>query len=231
MAQHQHTILIVEDEPQAAEMLRMYLAAEGFDLVLAQDGPNGEAAFVQNKPSLVILDIMLPGFDGLELCRRIRARSIVPILMLTARTEDIHKAVGLSVGADDYITKPYSPLELTARIKAHLRRSYDYQDTSTPAKVLGGPRLLLDQQRHEVTFDGVEIELTLLEFKILETLMANPGWAFSRSHLLESIWGHDDEAGEFTVTVHVSNLRKKIETADEQFIKTVRGVGYAYLEE
>ncbi|MEM7347942.1 MAG: response regulator transcription factor, partial [Chloroflexota bacterium] len=201
-------------------------------LVTAEDGPTGEALFRQADPSLVILDIMLPEFDGIELCKRIRATSITPIIMLTARVEEVEKAIGLGAGADDYVTKPYSPLELIARIKAQLRRAYDYQEpTSGNLALLGGPRLLLDPQKHEVMLDGSQVTLTLLEFRILEVLITNPGWAFSRNHLLEKIWGYDGESGEDTVTVHVSNLRKKLGTEPEMFIKTVRGVGYAYQED
>ncbi|MEM7030549.1 MAG: response regulator transcription factor [Chloroflexota bacterium] len=227
-----HTLLIVEDEPQAAQMLEMYLEAAGYALVVAQDGPTGETLFNQVSPSLVVLDIMLPGFDGVELCRRIRANSTTPIIMLTARAQEVEKAVGLGAGADDYVTKPYSPLELIARIKAQLRRAYDYQEpiNSNPT-LLGGPRLLLDPNKHGVTLDGTPVVLTLLEFKVLEVLMTNPGWAFSRSHLLEKVWGYDEEAGEDTVTVHVSNLRKKLGSDGEILVKTIRGVGYAYQED
>lgn len=232
MKQAPHTILIVEDEPQAAQMLQMYLEAEGYTLVVAYDGPTAESLFEQSAPSLVIVDVMLPGFDGLELCRRMRAKSVTPIIMLTAQAEEIQKATGLAVGADDYVTKPYSPLELMARIKAQLRRAYDYHGTTASAPtVLGGARLRLDPLRHEVTLDGTPIPFTVLEFKILEVLMMNAGWVFSRSHLLEKIWGYNEDFGEETVTVHVSNLRKKLGSDADSFIKTVRGVGYIYQEE
>ncbi|MEM7533513.1 MAG: response regulator transcription factor [Chloroflexota bacterium] len=226
-----HTLLVVEDDAQASQMLQLYLESEGFLVAVAKDGPSGEALFHQVSPSMVILDIMLPNFDGMELCRRIRASSVIPIIMLTARAEDIHKALGLGIGADDYITKPYSPLELIARIKAQLRRAYDYQEPPKTEMLLGGPRLRLDPQCYQVTLDNEPLVLTVIEFKILETMMTSPGWAFSRTHLLEKVWGYDDESGEETVTVHVSNLRKKLGNKAETFIKTVRGVGYAYQEE
>lgn len=227
-----HTILIVEDEPQAAQMLQMYLESEGYTLVVAPDGPTGEQLFQASSPSLAIVDVMLPGFDGLELCRRIREKSVMPIIMLTAQAEEIQKATGLAVGADDYVTKPYSPLELMARIKAQLRRAYDYQEpTNSGPTTLGGPRLLLDSNRHSVTLDGEALSLTVLEFKILETLMTNPGWVFSRSHLLEKVWGYEEESGEETVTVHVSNLRKKLGASADSLLQTVRGIGYIYQEE
>jgi DNA-binding response OmpR family regulator len=222
-------ILIVEDEQQTTRMVRYYLEHEGWTMVTASDGPMGEAAFHHEKPELVILDLMLPGFDGLELCRRIRQHSAVPILMLTARAEDNDKAIGLGIGADDYLTKPFSPTEFIARIKALLRRAYQYSDPPRPA-VLGGPRLLLDPVRHVVTFDGGLLDLTLTEYELLEILMANPGWAFTRSHLLEKVRGYDDKTGEETLTAHLSNLRRKLGVEGRALIRTVRGVGYAYSE-
>jgi DNA-binding response OmpR family regulator len=222
-------ILLVEDEPQTAQMVRFYLEREGFSVVTALDGPSGEAAFHRQKPQLAILDIMLPGFDGLELCRRLRQHSNLPILLLTARAQDTDKVIGLGIGADDYLTKPFSPMELIARIKALLRRAYHYQAHDPRPALLGGPRLILAPMRHEVTLDGQALTLTPTEFELLHVLMANSGWAFTRSHLLEKVWGYSDEAGEETVTAHISNLRRKL--GREGFIRTVRGVGYAYEEE
>ncbi len=222
-------ILLVEDEWQAAQMVRLFLERAGFTVVTAPDGPAGEAAFRQHTPHLVILDLMLPGYDGLELCRRLRQHSSLPILMLTARAEDTDKAIGLGIGADDYLTKPFSPTELVARVKALLRRAYQYSEPPRPA-LLGGPRLLLDPGRRQVSLDGRPLDLTPTEFELLHVLLANPGWAFTRSHLLEKVWGYSDEAGEETVTAHMSNLRQKLGTAGAQLIRTVRGVGYAYEE-
>lgn len=223
-------ILLIDDDPQTAQMVRFYLERENFSVIVAKDGPAGEEAFRRHLPHLVLLDIMLPGLDGLELCRRIRRQSAAPILMLTARIEDTDKAIGLGIGADDYLTKPFSPIELIARVKALLRRAYQYNDSPPPA-LLGGPRLQLDPARHIVTLDDSPIDLTPLEFDLLHTLMANPGWAFTRAHLLEKVWGYNDEAGEETVTAHVSNLRRKLGPAGAALIRTVRGVGYAYQEE
>lgn len=223
-------ILLIEDDPQTAQMVRFYLEREDFTVIVAKDGLSGEEAFRQHSPQLVLLDIMLPGIDGLELCRRIRRQSAAPILMLTARAEDTDKAIGLGIGADDYLTKPFSPIELIARVKALLRRAYQYNDPPHSA-FLGGPRLRLDPARHIVTLDKKPIDLTPIEFDILHILMANPGWAFARSHLLEKVWGYNDEAGEETVTAHVSNLRRKLGPAGAALIRTVRGVGYAYQEE
>ena len=222
-------ILIVEDEQQTSRMVRFYLEQEGFNVSIASSGPTGETLFHQQNPSLVILDIMLPGFDGLELCRRIRQHSSVPIMLLTARSEDVDKAIGLGIGADDYLTKPFSPTELIARIKALLRRAYQYSEAPRPV-VLGGPRLLLDPARRQVTLDGQPVELTPTEFDLLKVLMSNTGWSFTRSHLMEKVWGYDDQAGEETITAHMSNLRRKL-GAGAQFLRTVRGAGYAYQEE
>ncbi|MCL4531686.1 MAG: response regulator transcription factor, partial [Actinobacteria bacterium] len=181
-------ILLVEDEPEAARMVRFYLEREGLAVATALDGPSGEDAFRREEPQLVLLDLMLPGFDGLELCRRIRQRSTVPVLMITARTEDTDKAIGLGIGADDYLTKPFSPTELVARVKALLRRAYQFAEAPRPT-LLGGPRLVLDPARRQVTLDGHPLDLTPTEFDLLRLLMGNPGWAFSRSHLLEKVWG------------------------------------------
>ena len=223
-------ILFVEDEPQTVRMVRFYLEKEGFTVLAATDGPTGESAFRQEQPHLAILDIMLPGFDGLELCRRIRQQSTAPILMLSARSEDTDKAIGLGIGADDYLTKPFSPMELVARVKALLRRVYHYSEAPR-SPVQGGPRLQLDLASCQATLDGQPLTLTHTEFELLRVLTTNPGWAFTRSHLLQKVWGYDDEAGEDTVTAHVSNLRHKLGPDGAQLVRTVHGVGYAYQEE
>lgn len=223
-------ILLVEDEVQTRRMVSFYLEREAFTVISAGDGPSGELAFRQHQPSLVILDIMLPGFDGLELCRRIRQQSVAPILLLTARAEDTDKAIGLGIGADDYLTKPFSPTELIARVKALLRRAYQYHEPAH-SLVLGGPRLYLDTARRLVTLDAQALDLTPTEFELLQVLMRNPGWTFTRSHLLEKVWSYSDDAGEETITAHMSNLRRKLGPSGAALIRTVRGVGYAYQEE
>jgi DNA-binding response OmpR family regulator len=222
-------ILLVEDEPQTAQMVRFYLERDNFPVTVAGNGPQGEEYFQRQPPHLAILDVMLPGFDGLELCRRIRQHSAVPVLLLTARAEDTDKAIGLGIGADDYLTKPFSPVELTARVKALLRRAYQYNEPPRSA-VLGGPRLLLDPTRRQVTLDGNFLDLTPIEFDLLKALMTNPGWAFTRSHLLQEVWHYQDEAGEETVTAHLSNVRRKLGPEGANLLRTVRGVGYAYDE-
>lgn len=223
-------LLLVEDDARTAEMVCFYLQQEGFTIATAASGPMGERCFQQEPPHLAILDIMLPGFDGLELCRRIRQHSNIPILLLTARASDVDKAIGLGVGADDYLTKPFSPTELTARVKALLRRAYHYSEPPPTAALLGGPRLQLDPARHVALLDGAPLSLTLLEFKLLEVLMRHPGWPFTRQHLLEHVWGYAEPLGEETVTVHVSNVRQKLGAEAAVFIRTIRGVGYAYEE-
>ena len=230
-----HAILLVEDDEATVRMVRPALEGEGFALVVATSGPAGERMALGdpragNAVGMAIIDIQLPGFDGLELCRRIRQRSTMPILLLTARSTDLDKALGLGLGADDYLTKPFSPTELAARVKALLRRAYDYR-APAPAVLLGGPRLRLDPQRHQAGLDSAPLDLTATEFRLLQTLMEHPGWAFTRSHLLDQVWGFADEAGEDTVTAHISNLRRKLGPDGNALIRTVRGLGYAYEEE
>ena len=223
-------ILLVEDDHGAAEMVMFYLDREDFEIVVANSGPDGERLYRQAAPRLVIMDVALPGFDGLELCRRIRQLSpVVPILMLTGKSQDTDKAIGLGIGADDYLTKPFSPIELVARIKALLRRAYRSSEPERPA-LLGGPRLVMDTARKQVSLDGATLELTPTEYNLLHVLMANPGWAFGREMLLERVWGYQDEAGEDTVTAHLSNLRRKLGPTGAELVRTVRGAGYIYEE-
>lgn len=220
-------ILCIEDHEPTAEMIRFLIEKEGPKVVLAHDGPSGERLYRSEKPTLIILDLMLPGIDGYELCRRFRQDATVPILMLTARADDTDKAIGLGIGADDYLIKPFSPTELIARIKALLRRSYQYNE-KPKSNILTDRCLKLDASFREVTFDNEPIDLTPTEFELLLTLMGHPGWTFTRSHLLEKIWGYDDNAGEATVTTHISNLRHKLSLRGMNVIRTVRSVGYAY---
>jgi DNA-binding response OmpR family regulator len=230
-----HAILLVEDDAATVRMVRPALEGEGLTLLVAGSGPAGERMVLAPPPpgaalGLAIIDIQLPGFDGLELCRRIRLRSTLPILLLTARSTDLDKVLGLGLGADDYLTKPFSPTELAARVKALLRRAYDYR-APAPAVLLGGPRLRLDPQRHQASLDGRVLELTVTEFRLLQTLLEHPGWAFTRDHLLDQVWGFTDAAGEDTVTAHISNLRRKLGPDGGALIRTVRGLGYAYEED
>ena len=226
----EYKLLIVEDKKEAVDMLRIHLDDEPFRLFVANNGEDGETQFRQVQPHLVILDISLPKMNGLELCQRIRRDSMVPILMVTARSQAVDKAIALGMGADDYLEKPYSPIELVARIHANLRRAYKYHAVQKATALLGGPRLLINPSSHRVTLDGREISLSPIEYDLLLTLVSNPGWVFTRSHLLEKVWGYDSDSGEETVTVHVSNMRQKLGSDGTKLIRTVRAVGYIYEE-
>ena len=228
---HMTKILVVEDEPSLAELLRGYLQQESYDVVVAGDGPAGVRRARETQPDLVILDVMLPGFDGVEVCRQIRRFSDVYVLMLTARAEELDKIVGLTVGADDYVIKPFSPREVVARVKALLRRprgqSSALADEEPP--VLHQGDLTIDEGRHEVRRVDEEIALTAREFDLLRTLARHPGRVFTRAQLLERVWG-DDYYDDHVVDVHIGNLRKKIENdpTRPRYIETVRGVGYRF---
>ncbi len=222
-------ILIVDDEPNLVELLSGYLTREGYDIATADTGPGALDAAHQYEPDLIVLDVMLPGMDGIEVCRQIRQFSDAYILMLTARAEDVDKIIGLSVGADDYVTKPFSPREVVARIKALLRRPRvrgDLPTDTTPAPIHSGD-LVIDEAAHTVTRAGEPITLTVREFALLLTLARHPGRVFTRAQLLEQVWG-DEYYDDHVVDVHVGNLRKKLEedAAHPRAIITVRGVGY-----
>lgn len=225
-------ILVVDDEQNLIDLVRGYLEREGFAVLTAGDGPSAVEMTRSHRPDLIVLDLMLPGFDGVEACRQIRQLSDAYVLMLTARSEEIDKIVGLSVGADDYLTKPFSPRELVARVKAMLRRPRSrgsIVDDVTPVERFGD--LTIDEGRHEVSVRGEVISLTAREFELVATLAAHPGHVFTRSQLLERVWG-DDYYDDHVVDVHVANLRKKIEDdpANPHFVETVRGVGYRWVD-
>ncbi|MEM7801057.1 MAG: response regulator transcription factor [Chloroflexota bacterium] len=229
-----YLILLVEDDDATAEMVRFYLEQDRFKFERESNGADALAQVDLLKPHLVILDMMLPGLDGLKVCEEIRKGSTVPILMLTARQSDVDKALAFGIGADDYLTKPFSTTELISRVRALIRRSYEFVSpvaADTQSKVLGGPALTLDVSRHLITYKDKLIETTPVEFAILEALMEAPGWVCSRDQLLQRIWPSGEEAVEETVTVHVSNLRQKLGPEAARFIRTVRGVGYVYEEE
>jgi DNA-binding response OmpR family regulator len=219
-------ILVVDDEKNIRKVVTSYLRAEGFDVAEATDGEQALAVFDRIRPDLVILDVMMPGLDGIETLRRIRARSNVYVIMLTARAEEMDRVVGLSVGADDYVTKPFGAKELVARVKAVLRRSRPDVVASGGVLTLSG--LTIDADRHEVTLDGESVELTALEFELLLTLAESPGRVWSRRQLLERVWGWDFVGDERVVDVHIRNLRRALDddAADPRWIATVRGVGY-----
>lgn len=216
------TILIVDDEESILELLDMGLGREGFRVVAARNGREALDLFRQESPDLVILDWMLPEVDGLEVCRRLRAQSAVPILMLTARGELDDKVLGLETGADDYLPKPFKFKELLARVRALLRRI----GADTGARMAFGD-LSLDRVERRVTRAGQPVDLTLKEFEILEYLMRHPRQVLTREQILDKVWGWDYPGGANVVEVHVSALRSKLGDADRRLIRTVRGVGYA----
>ncbi len=220
-------ILVVDDEPHIVELVRYNLAQEGFDVSVAYDGHDAIEKAKKDAPDLVILDLMLPYVDGLEVCRHIRKESSVPILMLTAKHGEQERVVGLELGADDYVTKPFSPRELVARVRAILRRTA--RETQRPAAnpvAVGG--LVLDPTTHEVRLRGRLIDLTTKEFDLLQLLLSHPNRVFTRDFLLEHIWGYDYFGSTRTVDMHISRLREKIEDDPNAptYITTVRGVGY-----
>jgi DNA-binding response OmpR family regulator len=217
-------ILVVDDEPPLVELVRGYLGREGFEILTAGDGPTAVQLVRDEVPDLVILDVMLPVFDGLEVCRQIRAFSDAYVLMLTARGEEIDRVVGLTVGADDYLVKPFSPRELVARVKALLRRSRQTGLRTAPLPA----GLAFDADRHEVSVDGSPISLTTTEFDLLAMLVSDPGVVVSRSRLLDRVWGSEFVSDDHLVDVHIGNLRRKLgdDPAASRFVETVRGVGY-----
>lgn len=221
-------ILIVDDEPSIVNLVTAYLRPEGYEVYTASDGPSGLQSARAYKPDLVVLDIMLPGMDGLELLTRLRRESNVYVILLTAKTEEIDKIVGLSVGADDYLTKPFSPRELVARIKAALRR---LQSGSGPqeGQVLNFQHLRIDTASRQVWMDEKPVELTAMEFDLLQVLTEHRGMVLSRERLLEKVWGHDYFGDLRVVDVHVGHVRQKL--GNENLIATVRGVGYRFEDE
>jgi DNA-binding response OmpR family regulator len=222
------TILVVDDEPTLRETLAEALAADGFDVVTAADGREALLRFREQHPDLIVLDLMLPQLSGIEVCRIVRAESGVPILMLTARNSELDKVVGLELGADDYVTKPFSLRELAARIRALLRRSDQAAADDAPSIELGS--VVVDLAGHRVLREGLAVALKPKVFELLAFLLRHPGQVFSREQLLENVWGYDYAGETRTVDVHVHWLRAAIEDdlAAPRFIHTVRGVGYVF---
>ncbi len=222
-------ILIIDDEPSIVRLLQAYLEHEGFEVATAADGADALLASRSFKPQLVLLDLLLPEIDGLEVCRRLRQESDVYIIMLTARSEETDIIVGLTLGADDYVTKPFSPREIVARVKAVLRRARR-PAVSQESEVLSFPDITIDTGRHRVVAYGDPVDLTALDFDILRTLAMQPGMVYTRAQLLERVWGYDHLGDERVVDVHIGLLRKKIErdAQEPRFVKTVRGVGYKF---
>ncbi|MEJ6549161.1 response regulator transcription factor [Corynebacterium sp. USCH3] len=233
MSSDRPTVLLVEDEESLAEPLSFLLQKEGFGVYTAPDGPTALALFDAHGIDLVLLDVMLPGMSGTEVCTQLRAVSSVPVIMVTARDSEIDKVVGLEIGADDYVTKPYSARELIARIRAVLRRGGDAgvdDGEGDDGLVLRTPRVVLDVERHTVTVDGTTVSLPLKEFDLLEYLMRNEGRVLTRGQLIDRVWGIDYVGDTKTLDVHVKRLRSKIEEtpSSPSLLVTVRGLGYKF---
>ncbi len=216
------TILVVDDEKHIIELARLYLDKEGYHVEDAYDGAEALAKMKSLQPALIILDLMLPEIDGWEVCRRIRGESDVPIIMLTARNDDVDKVVGLEMGADDYLTKPFNPRELVARVRAVLRR---YEKAIPPEQIVKIGRVTIDPQRREVTVGDKTVELRTKEFDLLMTLAQHKGIVLSRDQLLDLVWGFDFYGQTRTVDVHIAHLRDKLTNSD-LVIDTVWGIGY-----
>ncbi len=228
-------ILLIEDDPEIVQLLELHLKDAGYEVAFRSNGAEGLQSVIDSPPDLVILDIMLPGMDGIEVCRNIRAKNLnLPILMLTAKSEEIDKVLGLEMGADDYLSKPFSVRELLARVKAIFRR----QDMLVPANGAAAQRmdfgrLTMDLDMRKVVLDGQRVELSPKEFELLALLASNPGKSYDRTQLLNLIWGYDFKGYEHTVNSHINRLRSKIEPdmGNPTFILTTWGVGYKFNEE
>ena len=214
------TIVVVDDEPNIADLVDLYLTREGFRVLKCATGESGLDAVRDHRPRLVVLDVGLPDIDGLEVCRRLRQNSTIPVIFLTARDSEVDRVLGLELGADDYVTKPFSPAELVARVKAVLRRT----DQVGGAEVIAAGDVAVDLGRREVRVRGEAVAFTTKEFELLQFLAEHPGLALSRQQILDGVWGYDWFGDSRTVDVHVAQLRKKLDGAVQ--IDTVRGVGY-----
>ena len=225
-------VLVVDDDVKTVELVKMYLKRDGYDVVTAYDGKEALRLAREARPDLIVLDLMLPGMDGLAVCRTLRAESDVPIIMLTARTTEDDRLAGLNIGADDYVTKPFSPKELAARVRAVLRRLPEEALLRGPVEIRQGV-LKVSFLTKEVTLDGKSINLTPIEFKLLGVLAREPNRVFSREQLINRVFGGDFDGFDRTVDVHILNLRRKLEpnSGDSKYIKTVYGMGYKFVKE
>ncbi len=222
-------ILLVDDDPNIRQLVNLYLEKEGFEVVMADRGDTAVKLFRQSPPNLMLLDLMLPGMDGWEVCREVRKTSNLPIIMLTAKDETFDKVLGLELGADDYIVKPFDMKELVARIKAVLRR-FQQPEANTDSKALAFPGLTVNISQYTVNFMGKELEMPPKELELLHFLASHPNQVFTREQLLEQVWGYDYFGDSRTVDVHVKRLREKLEGGEQMGwqIKTVWGVGYKF---
>lgn len=225
-------ILIVDDESTIQKAVKAYLEKEGFAVIIASDGNQALEMFKRCQPHLVILDVMLPGLDGFEVLQQLRRESDTYVLMLTARNSETDRVIGLTIGADDYVTKPFSPRELVARVKAILRRGRT-KLSDRQANLLRFNHIHIDASRYKVLRDGQEIDLTALEFELVKTMATHAQFVFTRTQLLEKVWGYDFYGDERVVDVHIGRIRQKLENdpSKPQFIQTVRGVGYKFVDE
>lgn len=222
-----NTVLVVDDDAEIAKLVSVYLKNEGYEILQAQDGLEALKVMEQNSIDLIVLDVMMPNMDGLELCKKIRANSQVPILMLSAKVQDMDKILGLMTGADDYMIKPFNPLELTARVKSLLRRA-NYQPHSKDDGIIQINTLSVNKQSHQAMANGKEVKCTSIEFDILYLLAKNQGKVFSSEQIFEKVWKESSMGSNKTVMVHIKNLRDKIDSVvpGEAIIQTVWGVGY-----
>lgn len=223
--------IIVDDDEKIAKLIKTYFETSGFETLIARDGYTGLDAILSRQPDIVILDLMLPGIDGYEVCRRVRKESDVPIIMLTARDEEADRLVGLEIGADDYVAKPFSPREVVARAKAILRRSQKV--SAKQQEIITSGRLRVDPERFEARIDNSLLDLTPTEFKLLEFLVSNAGRVFSRLQLVERVQGYAFDGYERTIDAHIKNLRKKIGDNPKapSMIQTIYGIGYKFMGE
>lgn len=226
----QKKILIVDDEKNIVDILKFNLTKEGYDTIEAYDGQTAVDLALNENPDLILLDVMLPGMDGFDVCKKIRMKKSTPILMLTAKEDEIDKILGLELGADDYITKPFSTREIVARVKANLRRISNDKEEKESDELLEFESLVINSTKYEVIREGETIDLTLREFELLKYLASSPGKIFSRENLLENVWGYDYYGDVRTVDVTIRRLREKIEKESNklQYVLTKRGMGYYF---
>ena len=225
----EYTILGADDEIEILDSLELFLNKEGIRFIKADNGLSALELFKKENPHMVLLDVMMPGLDGFQVLKKIRETSHVPAIMITAKSEDYDKILGLELGADDYISKPFNPMEVVARIKAQLRRNYDYHEERTETYKAFG--LELDVSAKSVTKNGETVQLTGTEYKILELLMTHPGRIYTKQQIFEYAWENDYIADDSTIMVHISNLRNKLQSGDTTIIKTVKGLGYRFEKE